>query len=161
MSAGSDGGGSVGKSVRRKEDGRLITGRGRFVSDLQLPRMQHVAFLRSPMGHARIAAIDTSRADGYRVFTGAQDAFKKVVLRAESALRSYVETEQPILAWDKVRFAGEAIAAVVAPDRYRAEDGLELIDIDLEPLGANVCAWREPTSPIHDGGIDRSWRAAC
>lgn len=154
MSAGSAGGGSVGRSVRRKEDGRLITGRGRFVSDLQLPRMQHVAFLRSSMGHAQITGIDTGRADAYRVFTGAQDAFKRVVLRAQSALPSYVETEQPILAWDKVRFAGEAIAAVVAPNRYQAEDGLEMIDIDFEPLEANVCAWHEPASAIHDDAPD-------
>jgi len=110
--------------------------------------------LRSPMGHARITGIDTSRAEGYRVFTGDREPFRSVSLRAQSALPSYVETEQPILAWQKVRFAGEAIAAVVAGSRYRAEDGLEAIDVDLEPLEPNICAWQEPASAIHEAAPD-------
>ena len=75
---------AIGQSVPRKEDPRLITGRGAYVSDLGLPRTKHVAFLRSPHAHARITAIDASRARelaGVRaVFTG--EDFRDVVLRA-------------------------------------------------------------------------------
>ncbi|QRP46334.1 xanthine dehydrogenase family protein molybdopterin-binding subunit [Amycolatopsis sp. FDAARGOS 1241] len=142
--------GAIGKVVRRKEDARLITGRGRYVSDLQLPRMRHVAFLRSPFGHARITRLDAAAArERADVFTGDQPEFANVPLRALSALPSYVETEQPLLARDKVRFAGEPVAAVVAADRYRAEDALELIDVDYEPLPVNVTAWLPVTEPLH------------
>jgi len=142
-------GGYLGRSVRRKEDQRLVTGRGRFVSDLELPRMRHVAFLRSPHAHARILGVDprAARDAGYRVFTGAE--FAHVVLRARSALPSYVETGQPVLAHEKVRFAGEPVAAVVAADRYRAEDGTELVEVDYAPLPVSVCAWVPPVEPVH------------
>ncbi|QYN23869.1 xanthine dehydrogenase family protein molybdopterin-binding subunit [Amycolatopsis sp. DSM 110486] len=149
--------GAVGKVVRRKEDARLITGRGRYVSDLQLPRMRHVAFLRSPFGHARITRVDASAArelPRVHVFTGDQPEFAAVPLRALSALPSYVETEQPLLAREKVRFAGEPVAAVVADDRYRAEDALELIDVDYEPLPVNITAWLPPTEPLHADAPD-------
>ncbi|MEV6896050.1 xanthine dehydrogenase family protein molybdopterin-binding subunit [Amycolatopsis sp. NPDC051372] len=149
--------GAVGKVVRRKEDARLITGRGRYVSDLQLPRMRHVAFLRSPFGHARITRVDASAArelPRVHVFTGDEAEFAAVPLRALSALPSYVETEQPLLAREKVRFAGEPVAAVVADDRYRAEDALELIDVDYEPLPVNITAWLPPTEPVHADAPD-------
>jgi carbon-monoxide dehydrogenase large subunit len=149
MSGDANGTGSLGRSVRRKEDRRLVTGHGRYVTDLELPRMRHVAFLRSPYGHARITGVDAAaaREAGYRVFTGAD--FADVVLRAQSALPSYVETDQPVLAHEKVRFAGETVAAVVAADRYRAEDGLELVEVDYEPLPPTVCAWEAPREPVH------------
>jgi aerobic carbon-monoxide dehydrogenase large subunit len=145
--------GSLGTSVRRKEDRRLVTGHGRFVTDLQLPRMRHVAFLRSPMAHARITVdAGPARDEGYRVFTGAD--FTDVVLRAKSALPSYVETGQPVLAHEKVCFAGEALAAVVAPDRYRAEDGMELVEVDYEPLAPTVCAWGPVADAVHPEAPD-------
>lgn len=150
----SDSSESLGASPRRKEDTRLLTGRGRFVGDLQLPRMRHVAFARSPHAHAQITQVDATaaRAAGLRVFTGAD--FATVTLRAQSALPSYVETEQPVLAHDRVRFAGEAVAAVVAADRYRAEDGLELVEIDYDPLPPTVCAWDTPRAPLHAAAPD-------
>ncbi|MWA01620.1 molybdopterin-dependent oxidoreductase [Actinomadura sp. LD22] len=151
-------GGAVGTTVRRKEDGRLVTGHGRYVSDLRLPGMRQVAFLRSPYGHARLRRIDASAArtaDGVDgVFTGDSAEIAAVGLRALSALPSYIETEQPVLARAKVRFAGEAVAAVVAGDRYQAEDAIELIDVDYEPLPATVCAWAEPEVPVHDEAPD-------
>lgn len=145
---------SLGKSPRRKEDRRLVTGHGRFVSDLDLPRMRHVAFLRSPYGHARITGVDTTaaREAGHRVFTGAD--FADVALRAQSALPSYVETDQPVIAHEKVCFAGETVAAVVAQSRYHAEDGLELVEVDYEPLPPTVCAWDEPREPVHPEAPD-------
>ena len=147
-----------GTAVRRKEDTRLLTGRGRYVSDLVLPRMRHVAFLRSPVAHARLGAIDTTEAlatEGvHAVFTGEHPAMRAVSLRARSALPGYVETDQPPLARGKVRFAGEAVAAVVADDRYLAEDGAEGVDVDYEPLRPTVCAWAEPADPVHDEAPD-------
>jgi carbon-monoxide dehydrogenase large subunit len=145
---------SLGRSVRRKEDQRLVTGRGRFVTDIELPRMRHVAFLRSPLAHARITAVETSaaREAGYRVFTGRD--FAHVALRAQSALPSYVETDQPVLAHEKVCFSGEPVAAVVAADRYRAEDGLELVEVEYEALAATVCAWHAPREPVHPEAPD-------
>ncbi|MDI9978864.1 xanthine dehydrogenase family protein molybdopterin-binding subunit [Rhodococcus sp. IEGM 1307] len=151
--AAEPGRGAVGKVVRRKEDGRLITGHGRYVSDLELPRMRHVAFLRSPYGHATIKSVDATEAAEipgvHGVFTGGMPAFRSVALRAQSALPSYVETAQPILAWQKARFAGEAVAAVVAESRYKAEDAMERIDIDYEQLPATVIAWKPPEVPVH------------
>jgi carbon-monoxide dehydrogenase large subunit len=146
--------GVLGTSVRRKEDHRLVTGRGRYVSDLELPRMRHVAFLRSPYGHARITGVDTAaaREAGYRVFIGAD--FAHIALRAQSALPSYVETDQPIIAHEKVCFAGEPVAAVVAGDRYEAEDGMELVEVDYEPLPVTVCAWEDPAEPVHPEAPD-------
>ncbi|MEU6135182.1 xanthine dehydrogenase family protein molybdopterin-binding subunit [Nocardioides sp. NPDC047086] len=148
--------GAVGRVVPRKEDLRLITGRGNYVSDLELPRMKHVAFLRSPYGHANITGSDTSGvldvADA--VFTGLSPEFTDICLRAQSALPTYIETPQPLLAQGKVRFAGEPVAAVVAADRYRAEDAIELIDIDYEPLPATVIAWHKPEVPVHEDAPD-------
>ncbi len=156
--SGPSGSGAVGTPVARKEDRRLLTGRGRFVSDLQVPRTKHAAFLRSPFGHALIRSVGTGaarRAPGVRgVFTGADPAIAAVELRAASALPSYVETAQPVLAAGRARFAGEAVAAVVADSRYQAEDALELIEVDYEPLPATVCAWAEPAAPLHPGAPD-------
>ena len=150
---------AVGQPVPRKEDLRLITGRGTYVSDLQLPRTRHVAFLRSPHAHARITAIDTSQARQLAgvtaVFTGQEQAFKNTALRAQSALPGYIETAQPALATSKTRFAGEAVAAVVAGSRYLAEDALALIDVDYAPLPVTVSAWQTPGSvPVHEEAPD-------
>ena len=127
-----------GTAVRRKEDARLLTGRGRYVSDLALPRMRHVAFVRSPLAHARITSVDVGEAletgGVSAVFTGDHPALASVALRAQSGLPGYVETDQPPLARGKVRFAGEAVAAIVADDRYHAEDGAEGVDVEYEPL---------------------------
>jgi len=150
---------AVGAPVARKEDRRLVTGHGSYVSDLQLPRMRHVAFARSPLAHARIRSVDVTAARqsaGIRaVFAGRDPAFAAVTLRAQSALPSYVETAQPVLAAAKTRFAGEAVAAVVADDRYLAEDALALIDVDYQSLPVTVTAWDPPPAvPLHDEAPD-------
>ncbi|MDH4146935.1 MAG: xanthine dehydrogenase family protein molybdopterin-binding subunit [Acidimicrobiia bacterium] len=141
--------------MARREDGRLIVGRGRFVSDLQLARMRHVAFVRSPVAHARITALDiaTASAEATAVFTADSPGFD-VALRAQSALPGYVETDQPVLARGKVRFVGEAVALVVADDRYRAEDAAELVAFDYEPLRPTVQAWGPTGDPVHDEAPD-------
>jgi carbon-monoxide dehydrogenase large subunit len=143
----------VGKSVPRKEDARLLTGSGRYVSDLQLPGTVHVAFVRSPYAHAVIRSVSTNAALAapgvVAVVSGEQ--LTGLALQAESALPGYRVTAQPALADGKVRFAGESVAAVVATDRYLAEDAAELIDIEYEQLPVNTRLDAAVDSPVHDG----------
>ncbi|MET8779116.1 xanthine dehydrogenase family protein molybdopterin-binding subunit [Nocardia sp. NPDC004654] len=150
--------GAVGRSVPRKEDGRLITGHGRYVSDIELPRMRHIAFLRSSHGHALIRSVDVTAAREmpgiHAIFTGDQPEFSAIRLLAQSALPTYVETAQPVLAWQKARFAGEPIAAVVADNRYLAEDALERIDVTYEELPATILAHEPSAVPVHEEAPD-------
>ncbi len=152
----------LGTSVPRKEDARLLTGRGRFVSDLSLPGMLHVAFVRSPLAHGRIRRIDAAaarRSPGVvAVVTGDDPEVAGHALRARSSLRSYVETAQPLLAGERVRFNGEAVAAVVAADRYLAEDAADLVELDCDPLpvvvdAVEACAAGCP-AVVHAGAPD-------
>jgi aerobic carbon-monoxide dehydrogenase large subunit len=120
-------------SLRRKEDARFIRGMGRYVDDVQLPGMLHLAILRSPMAHARIVSIDTSAAEAHPkvalVVTGA--------MLAEHGLAwmpTLSNDVQAVLATDKVRFAHQEVAFVVAEDRYAARDALELIHVEYEAL---------------------------
>jgi len=149
-----------GARVRRKEDARLVSGRGRYVSDVELPRMLHVAFVRSVHAHAHLRAIDTAAAAALSgvvaVVTGDDPVFARHRLRARSALPTYVETEQPVLAWPKVRHCGEAVAAIVAVDRYAAEDGAALVAVDSEPLPAavDVLEARGSGAVVHEAAPD-------
>jgi len=134
----------VGASVRRKEDRRLLVGRGRFVDDIDLPGMLHMAFVRSTHAHAELQAIDVeaaTRCPGIvTVVTGRDPGIASHTLRARSALSTYIETGQPILAWPRARFSGEAIAAVIGTDRYLVHDGVDLVDVTYAPLSASVDA---------------------
>jgi carbon-monoxide dehydrogenase large subunit len=149
-----------GASVRRTEDRRFLTGRGRYASDLELPRAVHVAFVRSAHAHARLVRIDTAAAAAcagvVAVVTGTDPAFARHRIRARSGLPTSVETGQPLLAWPKVRYAGEAIAAVVGTDRYAAEDGAALVEVVYEPLPATVdpLETRRDGPPVHDEAPD-------
>src|SRR5688500_493718 len=115
-----------GAAVRRREDLRLLTGHGRYASDVELPRLLHVAFVRSLHAHAHLRAVDTAAAVAapgvVTVVVGSDPLVARHRVRARSALPGYVETEQPVLAWPTARHVGEALAAVVAADRYLAED---------------------------------------
>jgi carbon-monoxide dehydrogenase large subunit len=117
----------------RKEDARLLRGRGRFVDDVQLPGMLHLAILRSPFAHANIVSIDTSAAEASpgvkAVVTG--ETLKGLGLAWMPTLSNDV---QAVLATDKVRFQGQEVAFVVAEDRYQARDALELIDVEYDVL---------------------------
>lgn len=110
------------------------------MTDVELPRMLHVAFVRSPHAHARIRGVDTAAAraaDGVAaIATGADADLAPHRIEARSALPGYVMTGQPILAWPEARFAGEPVVAVVARDRYVAEDAAALVSVDWEPLPA-------------------------
>ena len=149
-----------GAGVRRKEDARLITGRGRYVSDVELPRMLHVAFVRSVHAHAEIHGIGTAGATALpgvvAVVAGNDPDIARHRLRARSALPGYVETEQPVLAWPRARYSGEPLAAVVATDRYLAEDGAALVTVEARPLPAAVDALeaRGGTAAVHEGARD-------
>lgn len=134
----------VGLPVLRVEDRPLLTGRGQFVDDIALPDMLHVAFLRSPVAHARIAGLDLEAA---RAFEGVEGVFAVGDLGLPP-LVSPCETPnsfsppRPLLAEGVVRFVGEPIAAIVAASRYSAEDALETIGLDLDPLEPLSDPWR-------------------
>lgn len=133
----------VGSSVPRLEDPALLSGRGQFIDDLHLPNMLHAAFVRSPYAHARVRDVDPSEALAvpgvYAVLT--QDDLPQpfrderlLLLVPNPAIRHPVTCFA--LAKDEVCFAGEAVAFVVAEDRYIAEDAAERVIIDYEPLPA-------------------------
>ncbi|MGC4862347.1 aerobic carbon-monoxide dehydrogenase large subunit [Micromonospora sp. DT41] len=133
----------------RKEDPRFLRGRGRYVDDVQLPGMLHLAILRSPVAHARIVSIDTSAAEaspGVRaVVTGAALAQQNLAW-----MPTLSNDVQAVLATDKVRFQGQEVAFVVADDRYLARDALELIDVEYDILEPVIDARRalEPDAPL-------------
>ncbi len=144
----------VGAPVPRKEDPALLAGEGRFIDDLSpYPNLHHAAILRSPYAHARIVSIDTSAAlaiDGVvGVVTGAD------VAAACTPFAVGIESH-PVFypcAVTRARYAGEPVAVVVARDRYVAEDALEAIDVEYEPLDAVVeidDALRPASTPLHE-----------
>jgi len=124
----------IGRSMKRVEDPRLLTGHGTYADDIHLPGTAYAAVLRSPHAHARIKSIDTSRARALPgvilVMTGAEAAEKAGPLPCFAN----PPVKQMCIAVDRVRHVGEPVAAVVAESRYIAEDALELIDVTWEPL---------------------------
>ena len=130
----------VGMPIRRTEDPRLLTGNGEYTADRKPDRALHVAFRRSEQPHARILRINATQAltapGVVAVFTAddvAED-YKPVI--PFSRMPNYYATPITALASKKVRYVGEAVVAVIAEDRYLAEDAVELIDIAYAPLGA-------------------------
>ncbi|MFC7054353.1 xanthine dehydrogenase family protein molybdopterin-binding subunit [Hansschlegelia quercus] len=125
----------VGARLPRKEDDRFLRGRGQYVADIRLPGMQDVAFVRSPLAHARIKAVSIPDHVRDRVFVAADlDGVKPI--RAVSGLPGFKPSEQPPLAREKVRQVGELVAMCVAPTRAEAEDIAALVELDLEELPA-------------------------
>jgi carbon-monoxide dehydrogenase large subunit len=127
----------VGRSIKRKEDDRFIQGRGNYVDDISLPGMLHMAILRSPFAHARINSIDASAAQEVpgvvAVVTG------ELLAQHNLAWMPTLSGDtQAVLATDKVRMQGQEVACVVAEDPYVADDALELIEVDYEPLDAVI-----------------------
>ena len=126
----------VGKSVKRRDDPRILAGRGTYVDDIKLPGLLHAAVLRSPHPHARIKSIDTTearRVPGVVAVLTGPEALEYVspmpAFCAETVVQHAVATE-------RVRFVGEAVAAVAATSRYAAEDACQLIRVEYEPLQA-------------------------
>src|SRR3954466_12481359 len=129
----------VGERVKRREDPRLIRGRATYVDDIALVGMQHLAFKRSDIAHGRIRAVDTSAAEAMEgveaVFTGKQIA---EFLGPMPIGTPFPSPDHRAVAVDTVRYSGEAVAAVVARDRYVARDAAEAIVVDYDPLPAVV-----------------------
>lgn len=134
----------MGAAVKRKEDARLITGRGSYTDDVRIPGMVYAAILRSPYAHARIRSIDTRQAAAYpgvlRVYTGKDlDGQVGTVPTAWIPPNSDLKmVAHPVLAVDTVRYVGDGVAVVVADDPYVARDARDLITVDYEPLPAVV-----------------------
>ena len=123
----------VGASLPRKEDARFLHGRGRYVGDLKPAGMLEVAFLRSPLAHAKLIGVRKPAGAESRVFTF-EDLSGVGRIRAVSALPGFRVSEQPVLAAGKLRHVGEAIAACVAPSLAAAEDLVAACDLLYEAL---------------------------
>jgi carbon-monoxide dehydrogenase large subunit len=139
----------VGARLCRKEDERLLRGRGQFVADLSFAGMKDVAFVRSPVAHARVCGIKIPDAHKGAVFTVADLAGVKPI-RAVSGLYGFKASEQSSLASDKVRYVGELVAMCVAPSRAEAEDIAGSVAVDLVELPAvhDMLAARNPSSAL-------------
>ena len=160
----------VGKPIKRKEDPRLVTGRGVYVDDIKLPGMLYAAFVRSQYAHAKIKSIDASKAlrmpGVVNVFTG-NDLRGRIGPIPTGWLLAGADLkvpEWPAVAYDKVRFAGEIVAVVVAQDPYKARDAADAVEVDYEPLPAVVRSDEaiKPGAPqLHEGvpnNIAFKWR---
>ena len=141
--------GGIGKAVRRKEDDRLLRGRGEFVADIRRPRMLDVAFLRSPVAHGRLRGVGKPVGRESEVFT-LPDLAGVQPIKADSALPGFKSSAQPVLAGDKVRYVGELIAACVADTRAEAEDLADDVGLDIEdlPAVADMLEARAPGAPL-------------
>ncbi len=135
----------TGSPVKRAEDPRILTGRGRYIDDVSLPGMLHAAFARSPFPHARVTSIDTNAARELpgvvAVYTGAE--MESHLQRGPYGIQVLMGADTPsysALATDKVRLVGDPVALVVAETRYIAEDAAELIEIDYDDLPAIASA---------------------
>ncbi len=151
------GGAWIGASVGRREDPRLLTGRGRFTDDIQLPGMLHAQFVRATVAHARVTGIDLSAVldvpGVVAAFTAEDLELGDITARLGRPASEFVATAMPVLARDRVRFVGEPLAVVVARDAYAAEDGLEAAKVSYEPRPPVVSAARAlaPGAPlVHD-----------
>src|ERR1700761_4931110 len=157
----------VGRSLLRREDRRLLTGQGQFIADLVLPRMLHAVVVRSQMAHARILSVDLTRAramPGVVLALNGADLLQLLppVPEGQIAMPSkwvtviqhkFLNPQEPLLAYDKVRHVGEAIAIIVAETRNEAEDAAEQISCELEELAAVVdpeAALRADSPIVHD-----------
>src|ERR1700733_10444793 len=139
----------VGASVERKEDDRFLRGRGQFVGDIRLAGMKDVAFVRSPLAHAKLRAVHIPDEHRGKAFAAADLVGVKPIV-AVSGLPGFKASEQPVLASQKVRQVGELIAMCVGRTRAEAEDIAASIEVDLEELPAvhDMQAARLPSAPL-------------
>ena len=156
-----------GQAVKRVEDGRFLTGRGRYTDDVDLPGQCHAVFVRSPHAHARILSLDSTEAEAMpgvvAVLTGADYAAAGLGLLVCGWMIHSIDGspmkvgEHPPLARDRVRYVGDHVAVVIATDRNTAKTAAELVYVDYEDLPANVDASRartEGTPRLHDVSPD-------
>ena len=148
----------IGASPKRKEDRRLLTGAGRYVDDLRLPAMVHLVLVRSPHAHARVLRIDGTAALRLPGVLGVLTVREAPELAAsvpplirEPDWPAYVH---PVMAGERVRHVGEAVAVVVADDPYRAADGAAAVVVDYEPLAVAAAPVVPAPAVVHDGWRD-------
>ncbi len=144
----------IGQKVKRTEDPRLIKGLGHYVDDIKLADTLHVAILRSPYAHAKINSINTGAAKNapgvVAVYTGKDVEGRVGNVPCAAALPELKVPKFPVLAGGKVIFVGQAVAAVVATDKYKARDAIDLIEVDYDPLDVVTDAERamQPDSAV-------------
>ena len=144
----------------RKEDARLVTGQTTWTDNLTLPGLLHIAFVRSPFAHARITSVDVSAARGMpgviAAFSGADFAGEQGSLPcAWPVTPDIVIPAHPPMATEEVRYVGEAVACVVARDRYAAADAVSAVDVEYEPLPPVLdirTALDEGSPKVHEAG---------
>jgi carbon-monoxide dehydrogenase large subunit len=145
----------VGARVPRKEDARHLIGKGNFVGDMSMPGLSEVAFLRSPLAHAKLSSIQIPEALAGKVFT--REHLKEALdIAAESTLPTYQSSTQPPLAHHKVRFVGEPVVMAIAPSRAEAEDLLEEVQVDYDELP--VYASADSALEATDEFVHSSWK---
>jgi carbon-monoxide dehydrogenase large subunit len=150
----------LGRARLRKEDARLVTGETNWTDNMALPGMLHMAFVRSPMAHARITSVDLSAARALpgviAAFSGADFADEQGSLPcAWPVTEDIVIPAHPPMATDEVRYVGEAVAVVVARDRYEAADAAAAVDVSYEPLPVVLdirSALDEGSPKVHEAG---------
>ena len=150
----------IGQPIRRREDDRFITGKGKYTDDIVLPNMTHLAFVRSPYAHAKIVSIDTTEASSHpgvvAIFTGEDCGQYGVPCGWQVDFKNgdtMKEPMHPLLAVGKARHVGENVVAVIADSLQAARDAAELVDIEYEELDAitDAHAAIQPGAPqIHD-----------
>jgi len=157
---------SIGQSVRRKEDARLLTGATNWTDNIQLPGALHMQFVRSPYAHARITRIDLAPA---LAMPGVVAAFSAAelgddnpkVLCVWAVVEDIVMPDFPALAVGEVRHVGDCVAVVLATERYLAADAVEAIEVDYEPLPAVIdmeAALAEGSPLVHESaGTNRCY----
>ena len=131
--------GLIGASVRRVEDVPLMTGKGCYTEDIQLPGMLHLAFLRSPYPHAKVISIDTGtakRMNGVIAVLTGDDLGEQLHIPAVPMVPGMKIPPHPLLARGAVHAIGTPVAAVVAESRVLAQDAANAIDVEYEPLPA-------------------------
>ncbi|MBS0320361.1 MAG: xanthine dehydrogenase family protein molybdopterin-binding subunit, partial [Proteobacteria bacterium] len=153
--------GAIGSALRRKEDGRFLTGTGRYTDDVVEPRQTYATFVRSPHAHARIRGIDTARA---KAAPGVVAIFTSADLDGVNGLpcgwlitgtdgKPMNEPPHPVLAKGKVRYVGDGVALVIAETLAQAKDAAEMVDVDYEVLPAAVAsvdALKPGAAQVHD-----------
>jgi carbon-monoxide dehydrogenase large subunit len=149
----------MGGGVPRKEDPNLVTGRANWTDNIRLPGMLHMAFLRSPFAHAKVTHLDVSgaleRPGVVAAFTGEDLADEwpgGVPCAAQVTDEQNTPFQAPIVT-DKARYMGDVVAVVLATDRYKAQDALESIEVDYEPLDVVVdmeTALEEGATLVHE-----------
>src|ERR1700680_4365809 len=137
------------RRLKRKEEARFIRGEGIYLDEIRLPGMVYGALLRSPYAHARIISIDTARALAHPNVAAVVTA-KDLETLGLAWMPTISYDTQAVLAGDKVRFEGQEVAFVIATDEYSANDALQLIDVEYEPLPAVVNARKalDPDAPL-------------